>query len=68
MGLILLPGTCSECGCTDDRACVDDEDGVRCSWADPDRTICSFCAHAQQVDVLGESSFGDEYFDDAEGA
>jgi len=33
---------CRECGCTDDRACVDEETGVRCHWIGPD--LCSFCA------------------------
>lgn len=50
MGLILIPGTCRVCGCTDDNACVvppsgaSDDGGDRCSWVDDDRTLCSFCA------------------------
>ena len=39
MGLILLPGTCRECGCTDTHAC----DGG-CSWVDAEHTLCSACA------------------------
>lgn len=39
MGLILLPGTCSVCGCSDAEAC---EGG--CSWVDEDHTLCSACA------------------------
>jgi hypothetical protein len=31
---------CSECGCIDERACVND--GVPCHWAAPD--LCSACA------------------------
>lgn len=41
MGAIVIPGTCSSCGCTDDRACVTD-DGP-CFWVDPERTLCSAC-------------------------
>lgn len=41
--LIITPGTCSECGCTDERACVDEETGARCYWADEFRTLCSAC-------------------------
>jgi hypothetical protein len=38
MGLILLPGTCSQCGCTDDNAC---EGG--CAWVDAEHTLCTAC-------------------------
>lgn len=50
MGLILLPGTCCQCGCTDDNAC----DGG-CSWVDPEHTLCSAC-----VDALAAGDFEDE--------
>lgn len=39
MGLILVPGTCRHCGCTDDIGCVEG-----CSWADPEHTLCTSCA------------------------
>lgn len=39
MSLILIPGVCSGCGCTDDQVC---EDG--CYWVDEDHTMCSRCA------------------------
>lgn len=32
---------CRECGCTDDNACVDEETGETCTWAEDD--LCSFC-------------------------
>ncbi len=38
--------TCKECGCTDERACVDEATGERCSWpwdVDPFDPVCSFC-------------------------
>jgi hypothetical protein len=40
--LILVPGTCSKCGCTDARACVDD-DLNPCAWADEFHTLCTAC-------------------------
>jgi hypothetical protein len=59
MGLILLPGTCSKCGCTDDNAC---EGG--CSWVDPEHTLCSACADFGYADagegtVMLEPELGD---------
>jgi hypothetical protein len=43
--LILLPGACSECGCTEDAACsLYDEYGKHaCHWVDAARTLCSGC-------------------------
>lgn len=42
--------TCIYCGCTDSKACVDDEGG-RCRWADLNREtnagVCTFCAAKQ---------------------
>lgn len=32
---------CRQCGCTDEKACVD-EAGTPCSWVEPD--LCSACA------------------------
>lgn len=59
MGLILLPGTCSQCGCTDDQACKGG-----CSWVDPEHTLCSACAPAgagvDDYDMLdGEDIFAE---------
>ena len=33
---------CRECGCTEDRACVDFW-GDACAWSERDPTICSYC-------------------------
>lgn len=46
MGLILMPGTCSSCGCTDAAACPGG-----CSWADADRTLCSRCASEPELEM-----------------
>jgi hypothetical protein len=43
MGLVLLTGTCSECGCTAEQPCEDDF-GLPCHWTDATRTLCSACA------------------------
>ncbi len=56
MGLIiLLPGTCSKCGCTDDNAC---EGG--CAWADDEQTLCTACADPDEeaFDEFDESEPG----------
>lgn len=45
MGLILLPGTCSQCGCTDDNACAGG-----CAWADEEHTLCTACADPDAED------------------
>ncbi|WP_133250099.1 hypothetical protein [Marinifilum breve] len=37
-----VPGVCSICGCTDNRACADPEKG-NCSWVDVDRMLCTHC-------------------------
>lgn len=34
------PGKCRICGCTEDRACVDDLHATGCGWADSTRTLC----------------------------
>jgi hypothetical protein len=53
-GLILLPGTCSKCGCTDAEAC---EGG--CCWVDAEHTLCSACADPdEQLDEFDESEPG----------
>lgn len=49
MGLILLPGTCSRCGCTDAEACPDG-----CSWVDAEHTLCSACAEGDDTDDFDE--------------
>lgn len=36
---LLIPGRCSHCGCTEERACPGG-----CFWVDPDQTLCSRCA------------------------
>jgi len=36
---LIIPGRCTRCGCTEERAC---QGG--CYWVDPDRTLCSRCA------------------------
>lgn len=38
-----IRGKCRICGCTPERACPE-----RCSWADPDETICSSCVEIIQ--------------------
>ncbi len=37
------PGTCSECGCTEDNACISAKTGETCGWANKQKTLCSFC-------------------------
>lgn len=39
-------GTCTACGCTDQRPC-DDGAGDACVWADSEATLCSVCADIQ---------------------
>lgn len=44
------PGTCTECGCTDSRACVrgkKNEIPKTCRWANEAHTLCTFCLPAQ---------------------
>jgi len=50
--LIVIPGTCCECSCTDDEPCVDEE-GNTCFWVDPEHTICSECVSDEQLEELG---------------
>lgn len=41
-----IPGVCQVCGCTDDNPCVNyDEPGTYCAWANPEHTLCTFCAN-----------------------
>lgn len=35
-------GVCQVCGCTDDRACIDDN-GIPCTWVDETHTLCTAC-------------------------
>lgn len=37
---------CRMCGCTDERACVD-EDGIPCAWAEPD--LCTSCVESFEI-------------------
>jgi len=39
--------TCHVCGCTEDRACVDEFDDC-CSWAAPG--LCTFCAQKLEAE------------------
>jgi hypothetical protein len=43
----LPPGTCVECGCTDENACTDElkvlGEVTTCSWVDASHTLCSTC-------------------------
>lgn len=54
---------CIVCGCTDDRACFDQQSGQTCAWVEFEpglaqidgKGLCSFCAYradAGDVDVL----------------
>lgn len=45
-----MSGVCSECGCTEERPCVDLITGEPCYWADEEQTICSACAYPQEAD------------------
>lgn len=36
---------CSVCGCSDLRACTDEDTGERCHWVN--QGLCSFCAEMQ---------------------
>jgi hypothetical protein len=47
--LVYCPGVCRECGCTEERACVDDA-GASCFWVEPD--LCSACAEDEELDDL----------------
>ena len=40
----LLGPVCRECGCTEDRACLDLATGLGCSWTDESQTLCNVCA------------------------
>ena len=42
--LVLTPGTCKFCGCTDAQACAGG-----CAWIDESRTICTRCDSAESV-------------------
>lgn len=41
----LRPGICSECGCTESTACID-ERGEPCGWSDQSETLCTACAES----------------------
>jgi hypothetical protein len=45
---IATPGTCQQCGCTEERACREPIGGgqfIPCCWANAKRTLCSTCFH-----------------------
>ena len=65
--------TCIVCGCTDDNACVREEEVEpgetriqRCSWVSTDPPACSFCAEIE--DRAAEQGFGlvSDYADEDE--
>jgi hypothetical protein len=37
---------CRVCGCTEDDACVNDDDGLPCAWADDGTNLCTACSGA----------------------
>jgi hypothetical protein len=37
---VIIPGTCRICGCTEDKPCIDGENGLPCCWVDAGRTLC----------------------------
>ncbi len=41
MRVIVTPGVCRVCGCTEEDACI--VGGVPCAWADKKRTLCTAC-------------------------
>jgi hypothetical protein len=36
-------GICAVCGCTEFNACINDQNGQACSWANPEQTLCTAC-------------------------
>lgn len=40
----IIAGKCRECGCTDERACLDEETGLPCHWTDESESLCNVCA------------------------
>lgn len=40
--VVATEGTCFVCGCTEDDPCIVPNGGA-CSWASPDKTVCSAC-------------------------
>jgi hypothetical protein len=45
--VILTPGTCQYCACTDQSACPDG-----CDWTDETRLTCTRCAFAARIAVI----------------
>ena len=43
IGSDVVEARCVLCGCTEERACVDDF-GSTCGWAQLDPPVCTFCA------------------------
>lgn len=43
-----VPGVCQVCGCTDDNPCFNEDIPEQyCSWANPEQTLCTFCANEE---------------------
>jgi hypothetical protein len=40
--VVETPGTCFLCGCTEGDPCIV-PNGDACSWASPEKTVCSAC-------------------------
>jgi len=56
MDLILVPGRCQGCGCSDEQPCLDVDDEP-CFWIDETHTLCSRCADKIGQDIeFGEAS------------
>jgi hypothetical protein len=51
----VIPGVCTACGCTDHRACIDD-DGFPCHWVDPWHTLCSACDFDGDPDLTDDEA------------
>jgi hypothetical protein len=39
---------CLRCGCSWDDACEEVLSGCRCAWANPEKSLCTFCARKAQ--------------------
>lgn len=40
---LMTEGVCRVCGCTEGDACIEEQSGEHCSWANEARTLCTFC-------------------------
>jgi hypothetical protein len=48
---IYMPGVCRECGCTEEKPCVldDEEPPTTCYWVQPD--LCDACATVEEIEA-----------------